>query len=288
MMKKIGKMSFGCLLCMSLVIAPLMSKPAYVKAAESCTEHTNYYFFLNVSNLAGYESSMKGTASTHITSVANVIPANAEYVDSGEVKLSKDKTGVMSKSEWSMDNFWKYSAYANDGGNPDKVYTSGNVSYLGHGEWAKEGDAFSGDFKSLISDQDALTAASVITSNKIRVNFTTQKSPETLVDATIERTYPASADYESSPIIDGEAQDELAFPALYQITYKTCETSSDGGAGTPSGGSGSPSDKGSDGNVDKNVATADLPIYIIWAVGLGALGYSIYYFNKYYRKNDEM
>ncbi len=41
-------------------------------------------------------------------------------------------------------------------------------------------------------------------------------------------------------------------------------------------------------NVKDNPGTSDIPIYIVWAIGIGALGYSIYYFNKYYKKNNEI
>ena len=35
-------------------------------------------------------------------------------------------------------------------------------------------------------------------------------------------------------------------------------------------------------------ATADLPIFIVWAVGGGALAYSIYFFRKYYKEQNEV
>ncbi len=40
--------------------------------------------------------------------------------------------------------------------------------------------------------------------------------------------------------------------------------------------------------IKENPTTSDIPIYIVWAIGAGALGYSVYYFNKYYKKNKEM
>ena len=43
-----------------------------------------------------------------------------------------------------------------------------------------------------------------------------------------------------------------------------------------------------DDEIQENPTTSDIPIYIVWAIGAGALGYSVYYFNKYYRKNKEM
>lgn len=43
-----------------------------------------------------------------------------------------------------------------------------------------------------------------------------------------------------------------------------------------------------DQDIQENPTTSDIPIYIVWAIGAGALGYSVYYFNKYYRKNKEM
>ena len=43
-----------------------------------------------------------------------------------------------------------------------------------------------------------------------------------------------------------------------------------------------------DDEIQQNPTTSDIPIYIVWAIGVGALGYSVYYFNKYYKKNKEM
>lgn len=63
-----------------------------------------------------------------------------------------------------------------------------------------------------------------------------------------------------------------------------CLYSKNSSGGTPS----NPSNPG-DGNTDKNPGTSDMPIYIVWAIGIGALGYAVYYFNKYYGiKNDEV
>ena len=39
-------------------------------------------------------------------------------------------------------------------------------------------------------------------------------------------------------------------------------------------------------DVPENPKTGDALIFIVWAVGAAALGYSIYYFNKYYKKNS--
>ena len=38
----------------------------------------------------------------------------------------------------------------------------------------------------------------------------------------------------------------------------------------------------------ESAGTADLPIFIVWAVGGGALAYSIYFFRKYYKEQNEV
>ncbi len=48
-----------------------------------------------------------------------------------------------------------------------------------------------------------------------------------------------------------------------------------------------PSKPSNPGNTDKNPGTSDLPIYIVWAIGIGALGYAVYYFNKYYSTSKD-
>ena len=40
--------------------------------------------------------------------------------------------------------------------------------------------------------------------------------------------------------------------------------------------------------VKENKKTGDALIYIVWGIGALALGYSIYYFNKYYKKEEDM
>ncbi len=131
--------------------------------------------------------------------------------------------------------------------------------------------------------EDETPTPAPVTKYKVTVNFLDKSTRSQIKDSKVVGSNyidgqdynadcdPTIGDYKlvSSAHLSGKISGkDVVLECLYEKT-------SSGGA--PS----NPSNPG-DGNTGTNPGTADMPIYIVWAIGIGALGYAVYYFNKYY------
>lgn len=349
MKKSYIKKTSGILAAALIGVLPFINGPLQAKAEgeeQNCTSHTNYYFFTDIANDAIYEEKIKGKTRNHFGEFANVIPAGAKEVSSGEIELSRSGSS-MTNSEWSLNNFWTNFKKAYYDGTGDYVYEDGDVTYLGHSTWSINGGETQTSGVSLedISVSD-LVKASVLPPNSINITFTTKENGGDKFLSGITRDYTGSVDMGTGVPILGEATSEYVMPALYYIEYEVCEGGTPGpepttkykvtqyfkdnktkqeiinskviGSDYEDGSSYSArcpvtigdyelvskeghsgTIKGADVKIDcfyelteggdpGNVQTSDILIGVVWFIGIASLGYAAYYYNKYYRKNDDV
>jgi len=107
---------------------------------------------------------------------------------------------------------------------------------------------------------------------KVTVNYLDKKTEEPIADPKVTPGFK-----------NGESYLETCPDSLVNGTY----------VNTPPGYTGSLSGKIAGKDVvinclysNENEPTSDIPIYIVWGVGGAALAYSIYYFRKYYKQEN--
>lgn len=338
--KKVGLLSISALAALSLAVP--------VKAEQSCTEYTNYYFFSEIN----HKSFFKGMEDKKITTGVKfkTLPSNASNIKEGKICLGEENDCDVFDETWELKKFYnEVKDKANECG--DGCQVADNVTYFGGASWytVKEDgtteDGGSGQnynahsteelIKGTIQPPTTITRTKLENSDKDEFLITRKHTVKTNDDDTFTIDgNSGSFDHKWSETED--ADPTVLAPALYKVTYDICtdvkykseidyinkdtnkevhdpykkEDLSNGYKDSVE----SPKIDGctlvddADSKVDYQIDNADYKkivyytckvespavnpktgnalIFVAWVVGLGSLGYSIYWFKK--NKKEEV
>lgn len=335
--KKVGLLSISALAALSLAVP--------VKAEQSCTEYTNYYFFSEINPKSHFNDKTEETIKT--SAKYNALPANAVNIKKGKICLENDKTnceGDFKSETWSLKDFYtavqerlKDNSCAEAGG--CKQTDKENVTYFGLGHsYDSDGNEITTGQNYAAHEQKYLIAGTIQPPTKIEYT-----EADDLYEFIITRDHTingATIDGNENSFkhvweIGQDGVDTVLAPALYKITYQLCEgkfkaeidyinkdtnkevhdpyTKEDLSNGDKDSVD-SPKVDGctlvdnDDSTVDYTIDNADYKkivyytcktetpvvnpktgnalIFVAWVVGLGSLGYSVYWFKK--NKKEEV
>lgn len=349
--KKVGLLSISALAALSLAVP--------VKAEQSCTEYTNYYFFSEIYKESEINTIINEKKERYHATYFSALPKGATEIKQSKVCLSNtesDQTCI--KNDFDLDKFYtKYKEILDESNNPKKTkftikeldnkegsstyITQGNTSYYLHGTWYesdKDGNITKlspdGVYYNEVETSEIIKGAIISSSTSFSL---TAKDDEEYVKFLITR-FTKDVDKTDKPGFDlawGNGQKVYLTPALYKITYQLCEDKfkaeidyinkdtnkevhepykKDDLSNGDKDSVDSPKVDGCT-LVDKNDSTVDYEIdnddyhyivyytckaespavnpktgntliFVAWVVGLGSLGYSIYWFKK--NKKEEV